>query len=187
MSVGLGWGMLITAGVIGAAVVLGRAGVTHMWDPTPLAETLSDNRRRVWLLAVVRLWGLAEVALGGGLLAALVWSGPIALAAPIATCSVLVGYAVWLSYRARSVQPWCACTTGQSPVNLASVIRPLVMAVPVVGLVALAGSGTSLLEGTVLAELAGTLLAGLGLGLIGWFYPEAVTTPAARQQLRVMS
>ena len=187
MSVGFGWAVIVVAGAVATTNVMGRAGITHLGDPGPLAASLSDSSHNRWLLVVVRLWGLAEVALGGGLLAALLWPGPWAVAVSIATCVVLVSYAVWLFYRARSANPWCSCTTGQAPVNLASIVRPLVMAGPVAGLAIFASSGTHLLEGVTSVEVTGTLLAGLGLGLVGWFYPEAVTTTAARRRLGVLS
>ena len=80
-------------------------------------------------------------------MAALLWSGPLAVGVSIVACGVLLGYTLWLSYRARSAHPWCACTSSQAPVNLASIVRPLVMAVPVVGVTFVASSDTFLLEG----------------------------------------
>lgn len=187
MTVGFGWGVIIFAGAVATASVMGRAGILHLGNPGPLAATLSENTQHRWLPVIVRMWGLGEVMLGCGLLAALLWSGPWAVAVSITICAVLLSYTAWLFHRARSANPWCACTAGQTPANLASVVRPLVMAGPVAGLAIFASSGTHFLEGVTPVEAAGTLLAGLGLGLVGWFYPEAVTTTAARQRMGVVS
>lgn len=187
MGGGFGWNLIVVAGAVATASVMGRAGIVHLGDPAPLASTLSENSQHRWLLVVVRLWGFVEVVLGVGLMAAHWWSGLWAVAVAIAACVVLVSYAVWLFYRAGSPNSWCACTTGQAPVNLASIVRPLVMAGPVAGLAVFALWGIRLFEGLTPVEIAGALLAGLGLGLVGWSYPEAVTTTAARHRLGVFS
>ena len=59
---------------------------------------------------------------------------------------VLVGYSVWLSFRARSSQPWCSCTSVQTPINMAAILRPLIMAGPVVGLAVLSWSSNDPLD-----------------------------------------
>lgn len=176
-----GSSLLIAAGVVATASVLGRAGVVHLWDPSPLAATVFRSANAYSAL-LVRLWGLVEVVLGGGLAAAVVWPGLWAAALAVAAVVVLVGYSVWLSVRARSSRPWCSCTSSQSPVNLAAVLRPLVMAGPVVALAMSSWSDSDLLAGMAPSEMIAVFLAGLGLGLLGWFYPEAVAVPTARQQ-----
>ncbi len=181
MSVETGAGVLVLSAIVGTAAVLGRAGVAHMWDPTPLAVTVFGGANAYSAL-LVRLWGLVEVVLGGGLVAAVVWPGLWAAALAVAAVVVLVGYAVWLSVRARSSRLWCSCTSSQAPVNLAAILRPLVIAGPVVALAVLSWSGNDLLAGMAPVEMSATVFAGLGLGLVGWFYPEAVAVPTARQQ-----
>lgn len=183
MTLGPGWDMLVVAGVAATAVVLGRAGVMHMLDPTPLAASLGTGSGRRWLLAAVRTWGLVETGIGGGLVAAVVWPGLWATPLAVAAVVVLVGYSVWLSVRARSSRPWCSCTSSRAPINSAAILRPLVMAAPVAALAALSWSGSDPLAGMAPVEMITTVFAGLGLGLVGWFYPEAVAVPAARQRL----
>ena len=99
-----------------------------------------------------------------------------------------MSYTLWLVHRSRSTRPWCSCTTGRTPINLATILRPPVMALPAAGLaIVTIGSGPLVLERMASVELAGAVLAGVGLGLIGWFYPEAITNPADRQTLGVMT
>ena len=183
MTPGPGWDMLVIAGVAATAVVLVRAGVMHMLDPTPLAASLGTRSGHRWLPAAVRTWGLVETGLGGGLVAAVVWPGLWATSLTVAAVLVLVGYSVWLSVRARSSQPWCSCTSSRTPINSAAILRPLVMAAPVAVLAALSSSGSNPLAGMGPVEMITTCFAGLGLGLVGWFYPEAVAVPTARQRL----
>ena len=185
MNMGESMNIVIAAGVIAAATVLIRAGILHAWNPGPLAGTLSAGPQRRWTTPAVRFWGLAETALGAGLAMALLQPGAPAAATAAATSAVLLGYTLWLARRYRSSQPWCACTGGQTPVNLATVLRPSMMALPAAGLAVTAGSGRSLLEGLAAVDLTGGVIAGLGLGAIAWFYPEAITTTADLQRIGV--
>ena len=174
-----GWATLLVAGVVATGTVLVRAGVAHVWDPTSLAGSLSAGLQHRWLGSAVRLWGIVEVALGAGLVIALLRPGPWAVAAATVTGVVLTGYVFWLVRRSRSERPWCACTAAEVPINLATIVRPLAMALQAFGL-AFSSRGWPIFGGLAVFELAGAVLAGVGVGMIGWFYPEAVATTRDR-------
>ena len=91
MTSGIGHGLdiIIVGGVIATGTVLARAGASHAWNPSSLARTLSTGSPHRWLAAGVRFWGLVEVALGAGLLLALLRPGSSAAVWAIATSSVL--------------------------------------------------------------------------------------------------
>ena len=182
MSAEFGPWVLVVSGTVATATLLGRAGVVHMWDPTSLAATVFGGANPFSVL-LVRIWGSVEVVLAGGLAAAMVWTSLWAAPLAVTTVVVLVGYSVWLSFRARSSRPWCSCTSDQVPVNLAAILRPLLMAGPVVALAVSSWSGHHLLAEMTPVEMITAAFAGVGLGLLGWFYPEAVAVPTARQQL----
>lgn len=177
---GVGLNIVIIAGIIATGTVLTRAGTLHAWNPAPLAGTLSPGPQPRWVPTAVRIWGLTEVVLGAGLVVALLQPGAAVLA--ITTSAILVGYTLWLAGRHRSSQPWCACTGGQTPINLATVLRPLAMALPAAGLAFNAGGGRYSLDGIAAVDLTGGIIAGLGLGFIAWYFPEAITTTTDLQR-----
>ena len=180
---GVGLNSVIIAGVIAAGTVLTRAGTLHAWNPAPMAGTLSPGPQPRWVSAAVRIWGLSEVVLGAGLVVALLQPGPAAAGLAAATSAMLMGYTLWLAGRRRSSQPWCACTGGQTPINLATVLRPLAMALPAAGLALNAGGGRSSLDGIAAVDLTGGIIAGLGLGFIAWYFPEAITKMTDLQRI----
>lgn len=106
MSAQIGAGVLVLSGIVATASLLGRAGVLHAWDPRPLTATVFGDAKAYSVL-LVRFWGLVEVALGGGLVAAVVWPGLWAAALAVAAVVVLVGYSVWWTQMqlATSVYP----------------------------------------------------------------------------------
>ena len=177
--------IFIIAGVVATGTVLARAGALHARNPAPLAGTIFQGPQPRWATSAVQIWGLAEIILSTGLIVALLQPGPATAGMAAAVGTVLAGYTLWLAGRYRSSRPWCACTAGHTTINLATIFRPLAMALPAAGLAINAADGRALLNGIAAIDLAGGVIAGLGLGAIAWFYPEAITTTDDLQRIGV--
>ncbi len=163
---------ILSIGQLATAILFGAAGISHIKNPLPLSRSLASLRKRHQRHAsktVVVLWGALEGALSILLILALVDPNGIS-AMPARATAVLVsaGYVAFLVYSVSVGYPWCACNSHRSRVNTATVARPLLMggACIVSADMALGAYGGG--------EIAGILLAGFALAILGWSLPEAI-------------
>lgn len=179
-----GWEVAIVGGTIATSLILVGAGIGHVRRPAVLTRSLSTSSPEWWVARGAVVWGVLEVVLGVGLLVYLLKVNLVTRLFLLVTGLVLFGYTGWLFHRSRSSQPWCACTSVRMLIIPVTIVRPLVMAVPL--LMLLLYSDYPLIGSLLAVELVAGGLVGIGLGSIFWFFPEAIATTADFRRLSVI-
>ncbi|MDX1468944.1 MAG: hypothetical protein R3258_06345 [Acidimicrobiia bacterium] len=118
-------------------------------------------------------WGLAEAVLGALLLMS-IWIHSLRIPASIVASAVFAFYGSLLAVLAKRPGSTCACTSGYTPVNGASVGRALALCL--VSILGANGVGSGhMVDDSVLLMALG-LVAGAAFASLAWWMPDAVAT-----------